>query len=132
MFVLREGRLALLAAAPFDVVLVDEAAQVHQLHAVAACLRAARFVLVGETPTSWLLWSDRPLGGSTARPSRSSSAWHQSIRRRSRRSERARMNAPVMDLCNVVLHDGDRSVVGHAHGAVCGSDGRRQGSLSSE
>ena len=42
----RDG--VLLAAAPLDVVLVDEAAQVHQLHAVAACLRAARFVLVGD------------------------------------------------------------------------------------
>jgi hypothetical protein len=42
----RDG--VLLQAAPFDVVLVDEAAQVHQLHAVAACLRAARFVLVGD------------------------------------------------------------------------------------
>ena len=117
----RDG--VLLAAAPFDVVLVDEAAQVHQLHAVAACLRAARFVLVGDphqlAPVVRSAYG-RENGASESLFQRLASKHPAAV---ATLRTQYRMNAPVMDLCNVVLHDGDRRKSwATAQQLVCGSD----------
>ena len=117
----RDG--VLLAAAPFDVVLVDEAAQVHQLHAVAACLRAARFVLVGDphqlAPVVRSAYG-REHGASESLFQRLASKHPAAV---ATLRTQYRMNAPVMDLCNVVLHDGDRRKSwATAQQLVCGSD----------
>ena len=117
----RDG--VLLQAAPFDVVLVDEAAQVHQLHAVAACLRAARFVLVGDphqlAPVVRSAYG-RENGASESLFQRLASKHPSSV---ATLRTQYRMNAPVMDLCNVVLHDGDRRKSwATAQQLVCGSE----------